>query len=449
MATPGGKENITSLKMETPETLDEDNLSILSNSSFDSIDEMKLEKLAQYTCDECSSIPKIINIDSKSKTITIQCENHGIKTLNINTYLSNCLNYTINNWKCSTCDKVQRNNPEKFHFCQCGSAFCEQCIKMHQREKGHKSTMESDKFYKRCKCKKTQNLFDEDFIGYCHECHVHFCKKCKDDHKWHEQIALSDLFVEKEEIKKIEELNKEYKKLINFYESLIRLNKLIMYSYEKNKYNYYNLSNIKTIINNYDREEIVKSLNDFENKTIIPGENNSNLYNYMKKFHKYEMKEDTQRAEILDKYFNNFDLSVLAQMPLKQLRLLNLSNNSISQINYLQNCNLKNLVILNLNNNAIRDISIFENLKCNGIQALFLKNNGIKDISVFGKKKFTSLRQLDLRNNVIEDIIVFGSWDNYLKDLQSLLIAGNPFDPKNFQSTIEKIKQIMENEYNN
>ena len=85
-----------------PVILDDDNLSTLSDSSFDSIDNMKFKKMEQYTCDECSSIPKIINLDEKTKTITIKCEKHGIKTINLKTYLFNCLNYNQSNWKCLT-----------------------------------------------------------------------------------------------------------------------------------------------------------------------------------------------------------------------------------------------------------------------------------------------------------------------------------------------------------
>ena len=62
---------------------------------------------------------------------------------------------------------------------------------------------------------------------------------------------------DKNEVENIRKLNKEYRSLITYYESLIRLNNLIIYSYENYRDNYYNLYNINTIINNYKRNEII------------------------------------------------------------------------------------------------------------------------------------------------------------------------------------------------
>ena len=49
--------------------------------------------------------------------------------------------------------------------------------------------------------------------------------------------------IEYAEIEKIKNLNREYRSLITYYESLIRLNNLIIHSYEKNRGNYCNLYN--------------------------------------------------------------------------------------------------------------------------------------------------------------------------------------------------------------
>ena len=47
------------------ENLEDVELSILSNSLYDSLEHLKYEKIGQYTCDECSEIPKIININKE------------------------------------------------------------------------------------------------------------------------------------------------------------------------------------------------------------------------------------------------------------------------------------------------------------------------------------------------------------------------------------------------
>ena len=425
--------------------LDEDNLSDLSVSSFDSIDNIKFEKMGQYTCDECGSIPKIINLDEKTKTITFKCETHGLKTMSLNSYLFSCLNYNSKNWKCSACQTIQRNSKGNFKYCECGNVFCEECYNSHNRKEGHKYNIESDKFDLRCK--KSKEHFSETFKGFCYECRAHFCQKCENEHKWHEVVNINNMQMKKEEIEKIDELNKEYKKLIAFYKSLIRLNELIIYSYDNYKNNYYNLNNINTIINNSKRNNIIDTLNGGQNRVLMPGENNSNQFNFMNELYKTDITEEKEGIEMNNKFLNNYDLKMLTLMPLENLRLLNLENNSISEIDCLKDCSFINLVILNLNNNAIKDISIFEKTRFDNIQALFLRNNSIKDISVFGKRKFADLRQLDLRNNCIEDIKAFDTQKEKLPNLLGLYLTNNSFDKKKFEATIKIIEGLVEKEY--
>jgi hypothetical protein len=439
------KDNEVEKKM--PLILDADNLSVLSVSSCDSIDNLKLETMGQYTCDECSSIPKIINLDDKTKTISFKCEKHGLKTMNLNTYLSNCLNYNPQNWKCSACANIQRDckgKEEEFIYCQCNNVFCPGCFSTHQKkEKGeHKFIIQSNKFNLRCK--KSKDHYGEVYKGYCYECKTHYCQKCENEHKWHEKVDIKTMQIQEKEVDKIKEINKEYERLISYYKGMIQLNKLIMYSYKNCRDNYYNLNNINTIIKNDKRNEILNTLNDKENGAIIPGEEDSNITNYMNELYQQNIDSEINKISISNKFFNNYDLRVLVQMPLKYLRFLDLENNSISQIDCLKKSDFANLVILNLNNNAIKDILPLENASFkDNLQALFLRNNCIKDISVF-KKKCASLRQLDLRNNCIDDISVFDSMKDYLANLQSLYLANNAFDKNQFENAIKNINELTE-----
>lgn len=445
MSTPKPDNTVKEIEIKSPETENDDNLSVLSDFDYDPIDKMKFNLLGQYTCDECNSIPKIINLDSNTKTIMIECEDHGLKKMDINAYLCKCLNYSTNNWKCSKCENVQRNREEMFKYCECGKIFCSQCIRLHQTDTAHKNNIDSNLFNLRCK--KAKEHFEESYTGYCHECKTHFCKLCENEHKWHAFNKLNEMAMKKAEVDKIKELNKEYERLISFYQGLIKLNKLIIHSYNNFKNNYFNLRNINTMINMHERNKIVYNLNDFENKAVVPGENNMNLYSYMKKLHKFEMKEQTERIDMSNKYFNDFDFKVLTQIPLKNIRFLALENNSISQIDCLKRCDFTNLVILNLSNNAIKDISALLDIKFPDIQAIFLRNNCIKEIIVFGKKKFPSLRQLDLRDNLIEDIKVFNSRKEYLPDLQSLYLTNNAYDRTKCESIIASLDDLIEKEF--
>ena len=258
--------------------------------------------------------------------------------------------------------------------------------------------------------------------------------------------------VDQKEIEKIKKLNKEYRTLISYYESLIRLNNLILYSYEKNRGNYYNLYNINRILANIKRKEIINSLkdntsnNDFDNNTfnqiIVPGEKNSNFNNYIKDLYNQQLKEEeTIEFNINDKFFNNLDLKILTQIPLYNLKMLNLDNNGITKIDSLENAEFPELILLSMKNNAINDISVLEKVKFLDLQGLFLSNNCIKDISVFGKIKFKQLRLIDLRNNIIEDIKVFEIYEtNKLTVLESIYLSGNKFDINKFST----VKQLLE-----
>jgi len=432
------------LETKEEEVIEDDNLSVLSFSSTDSLDKEKISLRGQYTCDQCPSIPKIISTDVHTRTIKLKCKNHGLKTMDINTYINNSMNYNSYNWKCSICNNIQRNFQTKFKYCECRKVFCASCFTVHGKDKGHKIFIESDSFD--LKCKKSKEHFQENYIGYCFECQDHFCEKCKEEHKWHENTEINDMVMQGSDIEYIKKLNKQYKALISYYDSLIRLNELIIASYDNCKLNYYNLNNINTIINNFNRDKKIDPLNEIENRAIIPGVNNENLKTYMEQMYKLKLKDEENKIEINNKYFSNYDFEILTQIPLDNLKILILENNAISKIDCLVNSKFENLLILNLNNNAIKDISILEKVKFEGLQALFLRNNAIKDISVFDKKKYEALRQLDLRNNAIDDIKLFENWNEKMPNLQSLYLSYNAYDPQKFQSAIEKIKEIIERE---
>ena len=450
METPtleGPETNETKETKETKETnekviLDEDNISQLSYSSFDSIDKEKLSKLGQYTCDECPLIPKIINTDISTKTITFKCEIHGQKTMDIKSYVCRALNYNTNSWTCASCRKVQRDIDDKFVLCcDCGAVYCEGDMKIHQKKENHKNLIYSDKFLQKC-----EKHCQENYVGYCFECKINFCEKCeKTDktHKWHETTELSEMTLSESEIAKIENINKEYKRLISYYEGLIKVNELIIDSFRKSPKNYYNCYNFNSAINVCNRNKLMD-----ETKISNVSEDSSNLITYMNKLYpnsNLNIKIESDKITYNNKNFNNDDLKIMAQIPFRNLRFLSLENNSISRIDCLEHNNFENLIILNLNNNGIEDISILENVKfLDSIQALFLRSNAIKDISVFKKCKFPSLRQLDLRNNVIEDLLPFEKMNENLESLQSLLLKGNKYDKKKFDTVIAAIQKLAD-----
>ena len=447
MSTINTGNETTELK-EIIGTGNEDNevLSDLSYSSYDSIDNIKSEKMGQYTCDQCSEIPTIISTDINKKTIIYKCKNHGQKEKDIKEYLINSLNYNTNNWKCSQCENIQRKSNQVFKYCQCNLVFCEGCYKVHTDNEKHKYSIDSNLYDLRCK--KEPSHFGEVLKGYCYDCHEHYCDKCENDHisDFHTTTEIDKMIIEDNEIENIRKQNKEYRSLISYYESLIRLNNLLIHAYENYRNNYYNLYNINIVAKNFKRNGIIEGFNGKEDKIIEAGDKNVNHYKYMNDLYKLQLKEEeTDRIELENKCFNTYDFKVLCQLPLKNLRLLVLENNQISEIKYLENAEFPLLVVLNLNNNAISDISVLEKIKFVDIEALLLRNNNIKDIRVFGKIKYETLRAIDLRDNKIEDITPFEN--HQLSLFQCLYLQGNNFGDINeqkYSNTKQKLSSLSE-----
>ena len=419
----------------------EDELSTLSNSICDEIDEERFKlPNKQYTCDECEEVPKIVGTNLTKKTIIFRCKNHGQKEINLKYYINNALKYSYNNWKCEICDNVNKDG--SFVYCYCKKAFCPGCYNAHKTKTSHKSI---DSKYYYLHCQKKDNDLENPNKGYCLDCHYHYCKDCIEEHDWHTLIDLDKVGENINPIQYLKKLNKEYQEIIDYYNGLIKLNNLLIDSFENLSDNYCNLYNIYSIIANVKRKKIINSLDNLETKIIEPGEKSANHFKYMKDMFDVDLKEDTERIEIIGKFFNDFDLRVLTALPIKTLSVLDLQNCNITNIDCFEKAEFPDLIILNLDYNAITDISVIERVKFVEIQCLLIRDNNIRDISVFGRIKYDKFRQIDLRDNAIDDISVFGKVD--LPMLQCVYLTGNKFDVDKDPAAKKKIEQLIEYEF--
>ena len=109
-------------------------------------------------------------------------------------------------------------------------------------------------------------------------------------------------------------------------------------------------------------------------------------------------------------------LLVLSKIKFKELIVLNLDNNRISNLSPLKDCNFPKLKKLSLNSNdktpftyKIKDISPLINSKFPDLFILNLRNNIINDISYLLFMNFPNLIILDLSYNKIQSIHAFSS----------------------------------------
>ena len=92
---------------------------------------------------------------------------------------------------------------------------------------------------------------------------------------------------------------------------------------------------------------------------------------------------------------------------------------------------MPNLKVLNLSNNSINNISFLTKSKMNNLKALFLNGNFITDIDVF-QKIFPLLEILNLENNFIHDINIFNKVI-FKENIKELYLDNNE---------IEKFKEL-------
>ena len=104
------------------------------------------------------------------------------------------------------------------------------------------------------------------------------------------------------------------------------------------------------------------------------------------------------------KQLENNGLSELSKISFQNLKLLDLSQNKIININCLENAKFENLEKLILNRNSIYNISSLTKVKFNELKDLELGGNKIKDITPLKDTNFYNLEKLKLDNNGIENI---------------------------------------------
>ena len=128
------------------------------------------------------------------------------------------------------------------------------------------------------------------------------------------------------------------------------------------------------------------------------------------------------------------DINILSQFRIESLNALYLNNNEIENIKVFNNVTCGKLKLLNLNNNKINDISVFSQLSfCNNIKKIFLMNNEIVDINTLRNVSLPKLNILNILNNDITDYSVLRLV--YLPKLEILYAFPSQLDPDNYDKS--------------
>ena len=207
----------------------------------------------------------------------------------------------------------------------------------------------------------------------------------------------------------------------------------------------YNKYNIGTFLNYPIRDFIKINYNNNINKINIINENiNKNsdtkenqmlIQDFEKKYDLYISNTKIGGGIFRHKEIGNEGFEDLCKMDLKDLKILDLEYNNISNITPLKLANFEKLEKLSFSFNKISDINILEKVNFKELKELDLYENDISDITVLKNVKFEKLEKLDLRKNKIEDISILK--EVYFRKLKDLYLGENKISDI---SVLEEVK---------
>ena len=348
----------------------------------------------EFICPKCHDlIPEILDIHIDNKTIDFKCKKCGVEfeffSKNYERELRNSDKIYFKE-ECNHCHGTPENNEDIFSYCvDCKVYFCnkENCKNKHQDENHHKFLINQRNQYCMDHPEEIKSIF-------CKNCQDNICIKTKSEkHKDHDLIELKDLnkdFLKYKEI--ILEKNKELLKIIKFNQTIIDICR------NENNYLYFkSLINIgkgfykekcrdshdfKLLFNDYNNEikeseEIAEKI--FNKKDVLITRNKENL--------------------LLNNKINEDYSGLISKIRFNQLKLIDLSDNNLGNIEFLNYISLPFLEFLNLSHNKISNIDPIGEIKSKSLAFIYFQNNEITDIGAFINNKFPTLQILRLENN--------------------------------------------------
>jgi hypothetical protein len=313
--------------------------------------------------------------------------------------------FTYFKTKCGHCNKEQGSWGPMFKYCcYCKLDLCEECVNRFNLRgiDHHRNHLDFciDVNEKNHKC--LEHIIGE-ITEYCYDCQENICDKEKTErHRGHNKANIFKLY---EESTKYKTLIIEKNRILS---DIIRFNQLILNSYDKFQDNFFH---IQSVIN------IGKSLEE-ENKR--DGKEMENMIYHLEKSHKAQQEALAQlnrdfeldfegnelKLSLRGRNLGDIGLQLLSKIQFTDLKDINLSNNSISNISALNDMVLPHLEFINMSENNITDVEPIAKLDSKNLKEIFLHRNRIKDFKPFLSSNFPALERLRIENN------------NFNKDLQ-------------------------------
>jgi len=367
---------------------------ISNNENFNPIDHNQVPE-DQFLCPICQRlIPEIINIHTDNKKIEFKCQKCSEREFLSFFYEKELLNsqYKYLNEKCNYCKNNAQNNRDVFSYCyDCQINFCKNCESEHKTK-----TTEHNHIIKVSeKSNFCLKHFNEKFTKFCLDCGENICNE-SNEHENHRKTDLSKQNSKYLHYKGIiVKKNKELMAIINFNELILN----------KNINNYFYLTSLVNIGKSFYRENYRDSndlkliFDDYENKN----NNSENIIDKLKN-KDIEITRNEENLLLNQKNIDNQSFELISQIRFNQLKYIDLSENMLSNIEFLNNISLPFLEFLNLSHNKIKDIGPIGDIKSKKLDSIYFHDNEIEEIGVFlNDIKFPSLKILRLEKNKINE----------------------------------------------
>ena len=392
------------------------------NEETKKIFQSKLIPSDEFLCSNCSEfIPEILSIHFDNMKIDFECKKCSKIKENYENYQLKLDYHNYFYTPCYYCKQTSQNNEDFFFYCyDCRKEFCskEKCQKEHEKdheeENGKEPGKENGKEPEEIKIRKEKIIkvnekkkkclkhYGQEVNIFCKDCKENVCKLDLNGHITHEITKLS--YFEKDFIKNkiiIEEKNEQLLKIIGFNEALLN-------AFDKHKNNYNYLKSLENIYNSLEKDkerdsnDLIFLLNDFENKIKKSKKASNNIYIAKK----MDIEREKDKLIFFNKKINDENIKCISQIKFNNLKVINLSENEITDIKPLCNISLPYLELLNLSENKIENIAPLGQLNSLKLKYLFIQKNQIEDIQVFidyYESNFKYLEILRLDENKIDD----------------------------------------------
>ena len=286
--------------------------------------------------------------------------------------------------------------------CECiphiSSAHCDTGIIVMECDKGHSFAIDVEEYMEKMDKKINKNSEDEFYKrdeNYIYDNNHNISKNPPNN----ENDPL---------INRIKEKNKVISNIIRAYNQLLLIQEDRPDNFLHNQ-NLINLANQileeNSIFPNYIDKIIEESIKDNKkNEEEALKKLNDEYSIYLENYYQNDefcLKLRGAKDEVKYPKLGNEGFKYISQIRFKDLIEINLSNNNISDITYLNNMLLPHLEILNFSDNQIANITPVANLVSKNLFEIYLQNNQIEDITPFENAKFSiwSLKILRLDGN--------------------------------------------------